>query len=223
MPTPIDPIKLGEMLESYDNEQKQYLLNGFLFGFKLGFEGKQTTNISKNLKSTLTDPTVVTQKLEKEVAEGRLSGPYNSPPLQHFRVSPIGLVPKKKPGQFRLIHHLSHPVGESVNEGIPDEQAKVHYSTVDDAVKDIRKLGRGCQLVKIDIEAAFKIIPVHPEDYHLLGMLWQDSFYFDKTLPMGCRSSCSIFDKFSTAIEWVAKKKLGIQEVKHILDDFLLL
>ena len=132
------------------------------------------------------------------------------------------LVPKKTPGAFRIIHHLSHPDGQSVNDGIPDECATVQYATVDDAAALIKQLGKGCSLVKLDIEAAFKIIPVHPSDYHLLGISWQDLFYFDMTLPMGLRSSCSIFEAFSTAIEWIAEKKLHIYGVRHILDDFLL-
>lgn len=38
---------------------------------------------------------------------------------------------------------------------------------------------------------------------------------------MGCRTSCKIFEEFSTAIEWIAQNKLGIAHVVHILDDFL--
>ena len=55
----------------------------------------------------------------------------------------------------------------------------------------------------------------------LLGFYWEDKYYFDKCLPMGCRTSCNIFEEFSTAIEWISCKKLGITHVIHILDDFL--
>ncbi len=78
-------------------------------------------------------------------------------------------------------------------------------------------------LSKLDIKSAFKIIPVHPEDHHLLGFLWENQFYYDKTLPMGCRSSCAIFELFSTAVEWIAKRELQLGGIVHILDDFLLL
>ena len=30
-----------------------------------------------------------------------------------------------------MVHHLSHPPGASVNDGIPDCYAKVTYSTID--------------------------------------------------------------------------------------------
>lgn len=44
-------------------------------------------------------------------------------------------------------------------------------------------------MAKTDIKDAFRIIPVNPADYHLLGFSWDNEFYFDKCLPMGASSS----------------------------------
>ena len=130
-------------------------------------------------------------------------------------------MPKKSPGEFRLIHHLSYTAGSSVNESIPKELASVRYATIDDAIRLIKSLGKGCFLAKTDIKSAFRIIPVSPNDFPLLGMEWQGKFYFDKCLPMGFSSSCNIFETFSTALEWIAMNKLNASAVIHILDDFL--
>ena len=70
---------------------------------------------------------------------------------------------------------------------------------------------------------AFRLIPVNPKDYDLLGMFWKDQFYYDRRLPMGCTSSCKIFETFSSALEWIARHKLGVQGIFHILDDFLII
>ena len=40
---------------------------------------------------------------------------------------------------------------------------------------------------------------------------------------MGASSSCKIWESFSTALEWIAKSKLAISGVLHLLDDFLLI
>ena len=40
---------------------------------------------------------------------------------------------------------------------------------------------------------------------------------------MGCRSSCAIFEAFSTAVEWIAKNELKVAGIAHILDDFLII
>ena len=96
-------------------------------------------------------------------------GPIDRPPFENFRISPLGLVPKKAPGEFCLIHHLSFLEGSSVNEGIPRELSSVHYATIDDAIKKITSLGAGCFLAKTDIKSAFRIIPLHPRDFGLLS------------------------------------------------------
>ena len=76
-------------------------------------------------------------------------------------------------------------------------------------------------MAKTDVKSAFRIIPIHPDDFALLGMKWQNFYYFDRCLPMGCSSSCAIFEAFSTALEWLAMNRLGASAVLHILDDFL--
>ena len=131
------------------------------------------------------------------------------------------MVPKNSPGASRLIHNLSHPQGSSVNAGIPPDFTSVHYVSVDDAIAMIRRLGPGCFLARTDIKSAFRIIPLHSSHYHLFGIKWKNQYYFDKCLPMGCASSCRIFESFSTSLEWVAKNKLGAENVAHTLDDFL--
>ena len=67
----------------------------------------------------------------------------------------------------------------------------------------------------------FAFIPVHPDDRHLLGFKWRDQFYFDNCLPMGCSSSCQIFEAFSTGLHWIASKLLPTVGIVHVLDDFL--
>ena len=45
----------------------------------------------------------------------------------------------------------------------------------------------------------------------------------DAVLPMGCSSSCAIFECFSTALHWMAVYKFRVSAIVHFLDDFLLL
>ena len=40
---------------------------------------------------------------------------------------------------------------------------------------------------------------------------------------MGASSSCKLWESFSTALKWIAKSKLAISGVLHLLDDFLLI
>ena len=72
----------------------------------------------------------------------------------------------------------------------------------------------------LKVKSAFRIVPVHPSNYHLLGFTWRSKFYYDKVLPMGCSSSCAIFEAFSTSLEWIIRRLKNVA-VLHILDDFL--
>lgn len=110
-----------------------------------------------------------------------------------------------------MIHHrLSFPFGVSVNYCIPKEFCSVQDATVDDAVQIIKRLGIGCALATTDVRCAFRIIPVYPLDYQLLGLKWRGNYYVDRCLPMGCVSSCKTL---STAMEWVARNKLAIPNI----------
>ena len=163
------------------------------------------------MSSALSFPDIVDSKIQKELVLGHILGPYSAlPDFPNFRLSPLGVVPKKSPGEYRVIHHLSYPEGNSVNDFIPHEFSSVHYATIQDAIAVIKKSPSTIYLGKVDIESAFRIIPVSPLDTPLLGFKWNGFFYMDAVLPMGCSSSFSIFEAFSSALEWVAKTKLGI-------------
>ena len=118
---------------------------------------------------------------------------------------------------------MSYPDGESVNDYIPKEFATVQYAAIQNAISFIKEADSIVFMAKIDIEAALRIIPISPKDSSLLGFQWRGSYYMDAVLPMGCSSSCSIFEAFSTALEWVAMNKLGVTKVVHIIDDLLFL
>ena len=76
---------------------------------------------------------------------------------------------------------------------------------------------------KTDIESAFPLIPVQYSDHELLGYKWQLQLYYNCCLPFGCRSSPAIFERFNTAVEWIAQNHLNKPDSIHILDDFFMI
>ena len=95
------------------------------------------------------------------------------------------------------------------------------YTSFDAAVHWVRHYGRGSLMAKSDIEAAFRLLPVHPDSFRLLGCHWEGQFYVDKCLPMGCSISCALFEMFSSFLEWVVRDVSGVGSIIHYLDDFL--
>ena len=100
----------------------------------------------------------------------------------------------------------------------------VKYSSIDDAVEMIQSLGKRAKLGISDIKKAFRLLPVWPGDFDLLGFRIKDKFYFDKFLPMGASISCAlpVFEKFSTFIQWAVEYESDNKpSILHYLDDFL--
>ncbi|XP_030834399.1 uncharacterized protein LOC115921248 [Strongylocentrotus purpuratus] len=131
-----------------------------------------------------------------------------------------GLVPKRIEGEYRLIHHLSSPKGSSVNDCIDREEFTVRYSDFDEAVKLVVALGRNAFMGKSDIKSAFRLLPVNPADFDLLGMCFDGQFYFDRCMPMGCSVSCAVFERFSSFLQACCRRIASSQGILHYLDDF---
>jgi len=223
LPTPVQVDRLEFLLSGYNHSIAEFLSKGFREGFPLHYEGIRVSSDATNLLSALDNPEVVDAKLKKECKAVRLAGPFHNVPFHPFRVSPLGVVPKKTPGEFRLIHHLSYQRGSSVNDGISPENCSVSYATISDAIQHIKATGPGCFPAKTDIKNAFRIIPFYSQDQGLLGIHWKGLYYHDCCMPKGCSSSCRTFATLSSAVEWIAHKKLKIDHIIHLLDDFLII
>ena len=100
-----------------------------------------------------------------------------------------------------MIVDLSSPEGASVNDGIDPCLCSLTYVTVDDAARSVVGAGRGAFLVKADVKQAYRMVPVHPEDRLLLGMVWDDSLFVDSALPFGLHSAPKIFNALADALE----------------------
>ena len=199
---------------------KKVLLDGFRYGFRIPYHGSREQRLSKNHGTALKQPDIVWKKLSEEIKLGRVAGPFQDIPIDNLIVSPIGLVPKSSPGEYRLIFDLSYPQGASINAGILREDSSVSYTKFDEVVHMVRQEGKGSFLFKVDIKSAFRLLPIHIQDFALLGMKFQDQFFVDKCLPFGLSLSCALFEKFSCFLEWHIKKISGSKLIIHYLDDF---
>ena len=81
-------------------------------------------------------------------------------------------------------------------------------------------MGRGTLLAKLDIKSAYRLVPIHPSDRPLLGMVWRGDIYVDMMLPFGLRSAPKIFTAIADALEWCIRQR-GVRFIAHYLDDFV--
>ena len=77
-------------------------------------------------------------------------------------------------------------------------------------------------LAKMDIKSAFRLLPVHPADRHLLGMKWRGNIYIDHCIPFGLRSAPKLFNILADLLAWVMENA-GVTYLIHYLDDYLIM
>ena len=75
---------------------------------------------------------------------------------------PIGILTKKTQDEFWVVIDLSYPKGKSINDYILKDEFCLSMLTVGKVVSFIQELWQGCYFSKINIENAFRLIPVAP-------------------------------------------------------------
>ena len=177
----------------------------------------------RNLESANTHPSVVTEYLKAELHHNRISGPFGAHMITSGHASRFGVIPKHHQNdKWCLIVDLSHPKGHSVNDGIPESLCSLKYITIDDAINQVLLLGSGTLMAKIDIQSAFRLLPVHAADRHLLQMKWDNLIFVDTCLPFGLRSAPKLFNILADLLQWISQQQ-GVSYIMHYLDDFLVL
>ena len=208
-----------------DQAFARYICDGIEHGFRIGFQrDSPLRSATINMESARQHPDIISEYLQKELSLGRMLGPFSStkllPPLQ---VNRFGVIPKgHNSGKWRLITDLSFPPGSSVNDGIDAAFCSMAYTTVDDVASLIADLGRGSLMAKVDIESAYRLIPVHLQDRPLQAIEWEGQLYIDPMLPFGLSSTPKIFNAVADALHWYLHQA-GIQFLHHYLDDYIII
>jgi hypothetical protein len=220
---------------AYDVKQprrSQQIIEGLVRGVDIGYTGPRDLDRTAINHSSALKPAEVRAKvttiISANAAGGKTAGPCDTKPFAWFSVSPIGSVPKKpdegcvqKVTDIRVIHDLSHPFGgNSINNW--SEDVPLSLDGFDKAIGIVTRLGRGCFLTKLDVKAAYKLVPVRYEDWHLLGFKWEGKYYYERTLPFGLKSSCRQWEWYATAINHFLVTKVGAVDTIHYVDDYLL-
>ena len=230
--TPVNVPALKQLLDEtgYNLEKSKKIIDGFTNGFSLGYSGNENVQrTAPNLKLRIGNPTILWNKVMKEVKNKRYAGPFETIPFDNYIQSPIGLVPKDNGTDTRLIFHLSYPRNgkkKSVNANTDPSLCSVKYPDFSDAIKLCMKEGIACKLGKSDMQAAFRNLGILKKHWKFLVIMaispidGKKYYFVDKALPFGSSISCAHFQDFSNAVAHIVKKKSGKSLVNY-LDDYL--
>ena len=162
--------------------------------------------------------------MDEEISKGHMMGPFDEPPLPDMVFLPINLV-LKPDGSHRLIHDLAHPYNgvNSVNVCIPQSNSYVQYHYIDKVIDMALHIGSSAIVTRVDFLHAFRNLSVHLVDLGVLGFTLDGKYYINTSVPFGAASSCLIFEKVASLIEWIVANETSRETPSHYLDDFLLL
>ena len=197
-----------------------FLLDGIENGFKLVNIPISSILPSdcKNYKSALENKITLDKLFRKEIELGRFSRQYEKP----IRSQAIGAVPKKDSLVPRPITDCSRPYDNSLNSYMQTE--KFCFSTVEQAVLASNPFS---YYAIVDIESAYRWVPIYPPHAQLQGFRWQFSdeaqehYYVDNFLCFGLAIAPSIFNRISSAVVRIIQRA-GFKCLSY-LDDFLLI
>ena len=190
------PLSLSGWRLLLHGHQNWDLVHLFLIGISQGFRIRYNYRITtckpakQNLPGALSHPEVVDEYLQTDISLGRVVGHFSLEALPAAHISTFGVIPKgHQSDKWHLIIDLSFPKGQSVNDGMLKELCSLQYITIDHAINHIMSIGPGTLLGKIDIKSAFRLLPVHLTDRHLLVMQWYQELFINTYLPFELRSA----------------------------------
>ena len=201
------------------------LIDLITYGFPLDFNRKSPLKWEdRNHKSALTHPIDVDAYLHEEIKHGAIMGPYSVHPIDESHFSPFMTREKANASHRRVIIDLSWPKDASVNLGVDKNSYLatdflLNLPTVDHITSELKNIGRGAHLFKVDVSRAFRHVKLDPSDYDVLGLKWKDLTYFDTCLPFGSRHGTQIFQRLSDAIRHMMRR-LGFDVINYV-DDFV--
>lgn len=143
-----------------------YIITGFVQDFLacLSFLPKES-HLCNNLKSALTEPETVDKLLANEVEKGYMVGPHDNSSLFIFHINPARIAT-----QLLLARHDDS--ASSINSLTPLAPLSLCYATVYNAIQFIKLARKGTWLGKADVTDPFKVMQLHPSQWHLFEIKW---------------------------------------------------
>jgi hypothetical protein len=169
---------------------------------------------------------VVTDYINKEMAAGRYSEPFNPTTLTsligHYSCSPLGI--SEHNGKLRVIQDHSFPRNDpnkaSINSMIDTSAFEYDWASFSQCYLYVANAPPGTQASVFDVEGAFRNMPIAPEDRKYVAVCHNELVHLDGACSFGSSSSPGIFDRAADAIVAIFRFLL-IYYLLRWVDDFI--
>jgi hypothetical protein len=223
--------------DAWERELISYnLLNSFpdiphsiRYGFDLGIHSiPPHTYIPNNHSSANQHPHEIKAYINTELSHRRYTGPFSPSRLEAligpFRTSPLGVVPKSTPGEFRLVQDFSYPrndaLRQSLNSEIDTTSLSCDWGTFQDISAIVIDAPPDTQAATLDVDAAFRRCPIRPSQQPNFVISFDNLCYIDHATPFGAASAGFAFGRVADAMMAIMRSR-NIGPAKNWVDDFV--
>jgi hypothetical protein len=179
-------------------------LANIVSGTKVKLKKDLPAIVCKNAASATRNGEFMTDTIANWVKNEFVSGPFNEPPLPNFRVNM--LLAKEEKCKLRPIINLSAPKGASFNEAV-DNTSTLKLTMCSPAIfsQVLLHAGKNALFAKADLQNAYKLIPVNPEDWRFFGFKWLGKHFYETNTAFGNTEAPAEFDPLPETVVSVTK------------------
>ena len=206
--TGLKPERWRTHLIGYENAEVVQFIE---YGFPLGLsELPDLDSSTRNHGSAYSYFNHVDKFVTGELLSGGLTGPFQKAPWWECIISPLMTAPKK-PDSRRTVFDATYGL-KSLNNSTPNDfylgQPCVYtFPKIDDFRRLVLRCGRGSFMWKRDLSRFFLQIPMDPNEYHRVCMIWRGLFFFFLGLAFGLRHSGLQGQRLTDAVSWIHRRQ----------------
>jgi hypothetical protein len=133
-------------------------------------------------------------------------------------------VAKSKPGKFCFVQDFSFPceagVHPPLNSEINANNFTCEWGFFHNIISIILACPIGTQVATLDVDAAYRQMPVHPDNQVHMVVAWEGKVWLDHCVPFGATSSNGIFGHCGDAMAHLAEA-MGMGPVQKWVNNFI--
>ena len=142
-----------------------------------------------NMPSAQGKASVIDSYIRVEMHVGRMMGHFPRGWIPELHINRMGMIPKG----HTVFTDISHPEGESVNNGISQGLCSLRHSSVQRVAATALQLGRGTRLAKLDIKSTYRLVPVLIHTTITFSEGVERGLYVNGMLPFSLCSGPKVF------------------------------
>ncbi len=209
--TPVKGGILKQYIQLYQNRWAfrqravaKLAVENILTGTKVKLKSRLPPVTCKNATSATRNGAFMTDTIANWVKSKFVSGPFSEPPLPNFRTNM--LLAKEEKAKLRPIINLSAPKGASFNEAV-DTTTTLKLTMCSPAIfsQVLLHAGKNALFAKADLQNAYKLIPVNPEDWHFFGFKWLGKHFYETNTAFGNTEAPAEFDPLPETVVALTK------------------